>query len=197
MIAQALSMSQPSPHHLTMDQVRAEEDIIRAAQNDRRQFEPLYRTYYPRIISFVYQRVDDHETAHEITSQVFYTALEKLQGYKSQGVPFGAWLFRIAVNKLNEMFRKNKVQRAINIDTEGMHLLRDEMAGMDEAMMDEKLFEALQCLKPEELDLIDMRFFENRPFRDICEITGLGESACKMKVYRILEKLKSKLKTLA
>lgn len=195
MIAQAINMQPISPHHLTVEQIEAEEDIIREAQKDNRKFEPLYRSYYPRIISFVYQRVNDHETAHEITSQVFYTALENLSRYRSQGVPFGAWLFRIAMNKLNEMFRRSKVQRTINIDTEGLHLLTEELTGKE--IGNDDLFMALQSLDRDEMELIDMRFFENRPFREICVILNLGESACKMRVYRILEKLKSKLKGLA
>jgi RNA polymerase sigma-70 factor (ECF subfamily) len=195
MIAQAISMQESSPYHLTVDQIEAEADIILAAQQDKRKFEPLYRSYYPRIIAYVYQRVNDHDTAHEITSQVFYAALENLGKYKPQGVPFGAWLFRIAMNKLNEMFRKSKVQRTINIDTEGLHLLSGELA--EKELPHHDLFIALQSLGREELELIDMRFFENRSFKEMCAILGLGESACKMRVYRILEKLKSKLKGLS
>jgi RNA polymerase sigma-70 factor, ECF subfamily len=195
MIAQAVNMPESPPYHFTIEQIRAEEVIIRAACADNRKFEPLYRSYYPRIIAFVYQRVDDHEAAHEITSQVFYSALENLHKYKPSGVPFGAWLFRIALNKLNGMYRKSKVQRTINIDTEGLQHLTGEMHERDEAAIDKRLFEALQSLEPGELELVDMRFFENRPFKEICEILGIGESACKMRLYRILEKLKNKLKT--
>jgi RNA polymerase sigma-70 factor (ECF subfamily) len=194
MIAQAVNITQTSPYHLSVDQLKAEEELIKAAQKDRNMFGPLYRSYYPRIISFVYQRVDDHETAHEITSQVFYAALENLDKYRSQGVPFGAWLFRIALNKLNELFRKNKLQRTINIDSEGLHLMMEEMSEREDPLIDKKLFDALAFLDREELDMIDMRFFESRSFKEISEITGLGESACKMRIYRTLEKLKSHLK---
>ena len=66
----------------------------------------------------------------------------------------------------------------------------------EEIYRDKKLFESLEQLDKEDMELIEMRFFENRAFKEISDITGIGESACKMKVYRILEKLKFKLKNI-
>lgn len=184
-----------SPYHQSLDQIHAEMAIVRAAQEDIRKFEPIYTSYYPRIVSFIYQRVDDKETAFEITSDVFYTALENLKKYRSEGKPFSAWLFRIAINKINELFRKKKVQRTINIETEGMQSLVGEISH-EEIVTDQKLYAALQSLDEDELNLIEMRFFENHSFKEICQIIDLGESACKMRLYRILEKLKSTLKNI-
>ncbi len=165
--------------------------MVRAAQKDPQQFEGLYKTYYPRILAFAYQRLDSKEAAYEVTAQAFYNALDNLKKYKPTGVPFGAWLFRIASNEVNQWYRKNKRERAINIDEEGFNNLKQEV---DNKVEDEKrLFNAIQILDADEIDLIDLRFFENRSFKEICEITGLGESACKMRIYRILEKLKTEL----
>jgi RNA polymerase sigma-70 factor (ECF subfamily) len=198
MIAQSMNppgMIQLSQYHQSTEQISNEQAIIEAARTDNRKFEPLYKMYYPRIVAFVYQRVDDKETAFEITSDVFYAALKNLHQYKSEGLPFSAWLFRIAINKINELFRKQKVRRTITIEAEGVPQLVQEIQ-REELVSDKQLFDALQSLDPDDLNLVEMRFFENRPFKEICEITGLGESACKMKLYRILEKLKSTLKNL-
>lgn len=192
MIALA-TMTQSAAHHKTMEQIQEEMELVKAAQKNPRCFEPLYTRYYKSIVAFIYHRLESKEEAFELTSQVFYKALDNLSKYKAQGVPFSAWLFRIASNELNLFFRKNKSARFVDIDERGAADLMTSMEDTVSTVQDEQLFAALQYLEEEEMELIDMRFFEKRSFKEICEITGLNESACKMKVYRILEKLKKKL----
>lgn len=186
-------MSVQIKYHQTPEQISAEEVMILSAQVDAMQFEPLYKTYYPRILAFVYQRIDSKEVGYDITAQVFYKALNNLKKYKSQGVPFSAWLFGMAINEVNRWYKQSKADRTVNIDEEGLQNLSQEIER--DTTEDEKiLFKALHILDKEEIEVIDMRFFENRSFKEICEITGMGESACKMKVYRALDKLKKELK---
>lgn len=191
-----MNMTDQPKYHLTVEQIDIELEQVKAAQADPKKFEIIYKLYYARIVGYVYQRVDSKDLAYEITAQVFYSALNNLSKFKAQGVPFGAWLFRIAGNELNQWFRKNKAQRTINIDEEAMNNLKQEVDERTSANIDKGLFQALEELEADELELIDMRFFENRPFNEICEITGMGESACKMRIYRILEKLKTKIKNI-
>lgn len=191
-----MNMTDQPKYHLTVEQIDIELEQVKAAQADPKKFEIIYKLYYARIVGYVYQRVDSKDLTYEITAQVFYSALNNLSKFKAQGVPFGAWLFRIAGNELNQWFRKNKAQRTINIDEEAMDNLKQEVDERTSANIDKGLFQALEELEADELELIDMRFFENRPFKEICEITGMGESACKMRIYRILEKLKTKIKNI-
>ncbi len=175
--------------------VDAEMQEVQAARKDPRKFEPLYTRYYKQIVTFVFHRTGERETAFDITAQVFYKALEKLEQFESRGVPFSAWLFRIAANEVNQHFRKTKKMRMVSIDADGLHELNQSVHPPDTAAEDSRLFAALQQLSDEEMELIDMRFFEQRAFSEIAAIIGLGESACKMRVYRILEKLKHILTT--
>jgi len=128
-----------------------------------------------------------------LTSQVFYKALENLPKYQPMGVPFSAWLFRIAANEINQWYRKTTAVRVLSIDRDGLGNLKVEVEENGQAEMDEQLFNALQTLKEEDMELINMRFFEKRSFKEICDILDMNESACKMKLYRILEKLKQHL----
>jgi RNA polymerase sigma-70 factor (ECF subfamily) len=188
---QFAGMTNPvSWNHLSPEQISAEQAEVVAAQSDPRRFESLYTRYYARILSFVYQRLDSKEAAYDVTAQVFYRALDKLARYKNTGLPFSAWLFRIAINELNGVYRLARTQRTINIDDAGEQALREEIPELHRDVSDKELCSVLQILDTGELDLIDMRFFEKRSFRELSDITGLGESAVKMKVYRILEKLK-------
>ncbi|HWY10136.1 MAG TPA: sigma-70 family RNA polymerase sigma factor [Bacteroidia bacterium] len=187
-------MTDIASYHLTAEQIDSEEKLIKAAQDNPRNFEPLYKRYFQRIANYIYHRVEDKETAFELTSQVFYKALENLPKYKPMGVPFSAWLFRIAGNEINQLYRKNKVMRVLSIDRDGLGELKNDIDENNQIEIDKQLYEALQTLNEDDLELINMRFFEKRSFKEICEIMNMNESACKMKVYRILEKLKEQLK---
>jgi RNA polymerase sigma-70 factor, ECF subfamily len=189
-----ITMTESATYQQTTEQIDAEMQLVRAAQDNPRCFEPLYTSYYKRIVAFVYHRVESKEEAFEITAQVFYKALDNLPKYKAQGVPFSAWLFRIASNELNQVFRKNKSLRIISLDSENAGDLIFSIDEVKSEFQDEQLFSALQQLEEEEMEFINMRFFEKRSFKEIADITGTGESACKMRIYRILEKLKTKLK---
>jgi RNA polymerase sigma-70 factor (ECF subfamily) len=193
MISTQTHMTEQSRFHQHKEQIDAEQVEILSAQADARYFEPLYLRYYPRILAFVYLRLDSKETARDICAQVFCTALDKLSQYKNKGLPFSAWLFRIALNELNQYYRKSRVRRTINIDDAGEQALRDELPPVSTANLDKLLFAALQALEEDEVNLIEMRYFEKRSFKELCEINGLGESALKMRVYRLLEKLKAHL----
>jgi RNA polymerase sigma-70 factor (ECF subfamily) len=194
MLFQTFSMTGQSTFHLSEEQIMAEVVQIQEAQQDPRKFEPLYKKYYPRVLAFIYQRVDNKDQAYDITAQTFYTALDKLKIYRNLGLPFSAWLFRISINELNKFYKKNKAERTINIDSEGAQALQIELENTVDEETYAALFKALQYLEPEEMQLIEFRFFERRSFKEICDITGLGESAVKMRVYRVFERLKFKLK---
>lgn len=191
----AIAMTKNGVYTQTSAEIDAEMVQVQAARKDPRQFEPLYTRYYKQLVTFVFHRTGERETAFDITAQVFYRALEKLHTYEARGVPFSAWLFRIATNELNQHFRKTKKMRMVSIDADGLHSLKESFAETDPVSDDSRLFAALQQLDEDEMELVDMRFFEQRPFREIADIKGLGESACKMRMYRILEKLKQILTT--
>ena len=188
-----VNMKETTANHQSTLQINAEMELVKAAQNDPRCFGPLYTLYYKRIVSYVYHRIESKEEAFEITAQVFYKALDNLPKYKMQGVPFSAWLFRIASNELNQLFRKNNSARIVSIDTDGTADLMFSIEETKSELQDEQLFAVLNQLETDDMELIDMRFFEKRSFKEIADIIGMNESACKIKVYRILEKLKKKL----
>lgn len=180
-------------YHVSPEALEAEEQLIKAAQKDPQAFEPLYKSYYSRIAAYVYHRVENKELAFEITAAVFYRALESLPRYQWRGLPFSAWLFRIAANELNQFYRKSKTQPVLSIDREGLGEIKADMTEDNSAETDRRLFAALDRLDEDELELVNMRFFEKRSFKEMSEIAEIGESACKMRLYRILEKLKKLL----
>jgi len=171
--------------------------LINKAKMDIGEFKFLYDRYFEQLFLFVLKRVKSQEIASDITSQVFLKAMENLKKYKHQGFPFSSWLYRIARNEIFDLHKKNKIQMVLSIETFGLDQMIIEMEGgrSNEKLKElhDWLYQGLKKLEQDELELIEMRFFEGRPFKEISEILELGESSAKMRTYRILEKLKKYL----
>ena len=114
-----------------------------------------------------------------------------LPKYTFKGLPFSAWLYRVAVNECNDFFRKNKRERLVVLTEASVENLYEEMFGShlsDELRL--KLPAMLQKLKANELQLIELRYLEEKPFREVAQILGISEIYAKVRTYRILEKLR-------
>jgi RNA polymerase sigma-70 factor (ECF subfamily) len=166
--------------------------IIEKAKRNPQFFAPLYNKYYEVIFRYIYKRVDEQESAYDITSCVFVKAMGALNKFEFRGVPFSSWLFRIAKSELYQSFRDQKARRTINIDSVTIVQMVDEICDDRSEENLEKLLKSLTLLKENELQLIEMRFFEKRSFREIGEIIGLTENNAKVKTFRALAKLKKK-----
>jgi RNA polymerase sigma-70 factor (ECF subfamily) len=187
-------MNTASKYHATNQQMDAEFKLIEAAKLDINRFGPLYDKYYKQIFNYLYQRLDDKETAFDVTSQVFLKAMTNLSKYQFKGVPFSSWLYRIAYSELMQLFREKKAQRTVNADVSDLKHLCEEIK---ENYYDDflpVLSKVLAELDELELQLVEMRFFEKRPFKEVAEVLELSETNAKVKLHRLLEKIKKSLK---
>lgn len=158
-------------------------------------FRPLYARYYEMVFRFIYRRTASEELTADICSQVFLKAMQRLGDYSFKGVPFSAWLFRIASNEVAQHFRQQQKNRVLSIEETQIGDMADEIDEDDNEALRAALLLALDDLKEGDMELIEMRFFEQRSFKEIADITGMTESNAKVKTYRILERLKKKLST--
>ena len=171
---------------------------IEAAKEDPRSFAPLYNRYYTPIFKFLVKRTADSNLSAELCSQVFLKAMKQVQSYEFRGVPFSSWLFRIASNELGQYYRKSNKKRVVSIEEEYFPEIGVEanlnLDGADDFEdLKAALIETLDELKEGDLKIIEMRFFEKRPFKEIAQILDITESNAKMKTYRILERMKKKI----
>jgi RNA polymerase sigma-70 factor, ECF subfamily len=184
------AMELVSKYHSTREDMLQEQLLVEEAKRDPAQFQPLYNAYYERIFMYIWQRMEDKETAHDITSQVFLKAMLNLHKYEFKGVPFASWLYRIAKSEVYTVFRKQQNNRTVNIETAGLNNMMDEMEEDKYTALIPILKEAVAELEEDDLQFIEMRFFEKRAFKEIAEIMDITENNAKVKTYRILEKLK-------
>jgi RNA polymerase sigma-70 factor (ECF subfamily) len=187
-------MIEVSKYHATENDLANEQAVVLAAKLNPEKFAALYDKYYEQIFRFIYQRLDDKEQAFDATQQVFVKALEKLPKYEFKGVPFAAWLYRIASNEVINLFRQQKANRTVNIDSVNVYGIIEEMQETKIDQYHDKIVGIISELPEDELQLIEMRFFEKRAFKEIAEILNITETNAKVKTYRIIDKLKKIIK---
>jgi RNA polymerase sigma-70 factor (ECF subfamily) len=184
-----------NPYHQSEDDLLKELEWIRKAQSDPDCFAYLYEKYYRSIFTFIYKRTDQEELTADLCSLTFLKAMLAIGRYQYRGLPFSAWLYRIALNEVNMYFRKHKGERCVSLDSKAARSLVSDESGDLKEEERQTLIRALSRLSLSEMQLIELRFFEERPFAEVAVITGITENNAKVKVYRILEKLKAFLKS--
>lgn len=178
-----------SDSHMSEDAIVAEQELVLAAQQDEQAFGKLYDRYFEGIFGFIFRRTDSEELTADLTSQVFLKALKNINKYEFRGLPFSAWLYRIASNEVNRYYRKHNKTVLFSLEEGRVSELIEE----HEENNEERITLLMRCLKAlptTVLEVLELRFFEERSFKEIAFILEITESGAKMRTYRALEKLK-------
>ncbi|MDZ4714082.1 MAG: sigma-70 family RNA polymerase sigma factor [Cytophagales bacterium] len=174
------------------DEIHAENEIIERSRRDPRAFAVLYEKYFDRIFYFILRQTGDDETAGDLCSQTFVNVLHHLPRYEFRGLPFSAWLYRIATNEVNKYYRKKKGSKVFSIEELRIRELVEQVTDpgeWDEEVI-QRLLAYLKDLPTDMLQVLELRFFENKDFREIAYILDITESGAKMRTYRALDKLR-------
>jgi RNA polymerase sigma-70 factor, ECF subfamily len=190
----AIAFPQKSPPLTTKKTPYQDNDplLVAAAKKDQRAFGALYDKYFERIYLFIYKRVCDEDVAGDICQETMLKVMFNIGKYEDRGIPFSAWIYRIASNEVNLFFRKQKKHFTVEVQEKHLKDLMEEgHIGKAESELDqEKLIAAISKLKPEQAEIIELRFFMQQSFKEIADFYGITEANAKMRLYRILEKMK-------
>ena len=172
-----------------------ERQLLKQAQNgDKEAFAALYRAHVQTIYRYVVHRVNDAQQAEDITGDVFIRALEGLKNYRDTGVPFVAWLYRIAHARVVDHYRKQG-RRPTETDIEAQPLPVE--TDMDERLMHQRatdvLKDALGALTDEQQQVIILRFIEAQPIATVAGTMGKKPNAIKALQHRALRALARQL----
>ncbi len=168
-------------------------EIINQSKKDIRKFRVLYDHYFPAILNYVYQKVSNKDVASDITSHVFLKAMTNLSKYKIQSVPFSAWLYKIAFNETMLYFRKSKKARIVLLDEPLIDGLHEEIQDFTTESILQLIEQMVGRLNAVDFELITLRFYQNKSFRDIGFILGCTENSARIKSHRIIKKMKKEL----
>lgn len=160
---------------------------IEAAQKDPARFAELYENNFARVYAYIARRVRDRHDAEDITSEVFHQALAGLSRFEWRGVPFAAWLFRIAANSIIDRSKRAAKEQEILPTTE----LASEEFNMEELEQSARLFQLVDRLPTDQRSVIVMRFSDDKSIREIAHELGRSEGAIKQLQFRALHNLRN------
>jgi RNA polymerase sigma-70 factor, ECF subfamily len=165
----------------------AERTLIETAQRDPSRFAALYEAHFERVYAFVVRRVRDRAEAEDVTADVFHHALAHLPRFEWRGVPFAAWLFRIATNALID--RANRAARAREVP----QLDTPAVVDSEEIEQRAQLFRLVDRLPASQRRVLVMRFAEEKTIREIAAALGRTEGAVKQLQLRGLQRVRAHL----
>lgn len=164
----------------------AERLLVEAAQRDPSRFADLYRQNFYRVYAYVARRVGDRAHAEDLTSEVFHEALAGLRRFEWRGVPFSAWLLRIASRAVADHFKRMGRESGQPPDD------ADEPvpAEIERTAM---LFQLVDRLPEAQFRVIHMRFVEQKSIREIAREMDRSEGAVKQLQLRAIENLRAQM----
>jgi RNA polymerase sigma-70 factor (ECF subfamily) len=158
--------------------------LIEAAQADPARFAELYDRHVDRVFAYISRRAGNRSVAEDVTSAVFEQALSNLPKFEWRGIPFVAWLLRIAANTLADHWKQ------AGRDAHGPPPdVPDEQEYQD---LERRvgLFQLVDRLPDAQRQVIRMRFVEERSIREIAAAIDRSEGAVKQLQLRALENLR-------
>jgi RNA polymerase sigma-70 factor (ECF subfamily) len=169
---------------LTAGELDEERQLVEAARQDPRHLEAQYERYFHRVYSFALARTGDASMAEDVTSETFRRALQGLPRFEWRGVPFSAWLFRIAANNASDARRGQAAQTELPDDPAGAASDLAQIEGRVE------LYALVEQLPEDQQRVIVLRFVEEKRVREIAAAMGRSEGAVKQLQFRALRSLR-------
>lgn len=162
--------------------------LVQAAQKDPARFGELYEHNFERVYAFIVRRVRDRDVAEDLTAEVFHKALAALPNFDWRGIPFAAWLYRIAANIVADQWK-----RAAKEVAEDPPEQRSSQASLEEVEQRAQLFRKVALLPEDQCRVMEMRFAEGKSIREIARELGRSDGAVKQLQFRALQTLRSQV----
>jgi RNA polymerase sigma-70 factor (ECF subfamily) len=165
--------------------------LVEAAQKDPARFAELYENHFERVYAYVVRRVGDRAETEDLTSEVFHHALANLQKFEWRGIPFAAWLFRIAANLISDRWQRSSREQLA--DPEQIESVPAKAAEFDEVERKAMLFRMVETLPPEQRRVVALRFVEQKSIKEVAREIRKTEGAVKQLQFRALTTLRARM----
>jgi RNA polymerase sigma-70 factor, ECF subfamily len=174
--------------------------LAQAGEGSREAFGVLYERYVGRIYNYIYYRTGNQADAEDLTARVFFRAMHHIKNYQNRGLPFSAWLYRIAHNLVANWHRDNSRRPEIALD-DGMIVQQHGHELPESALLkleeQERLLQLIRRLPPDRQQLLILKFVEHQSNAEIGQIMGRTEGAVKSLYHRTLLSLRYELQELS
>ncbi len=169
--------------------------VERAQRGDPDALAELYERYLPRVYRFVAARLRRTEDIEDVTEEVFLKVIDNLGRYRWRGLPFGAWLFRIARNEVVTFIRKQRLRGNTDpLDERIRDLGSGQAVHVEERDRMAAVREAVSQLPPAQREVIELRFVAGLSVADTAKVLGKSENNVKVLQHKGIARLQRLLK---
>lgn len=163
---------------------------VEAAQHNPARFADLYENNFERVYAYVLRRVGDRTETEDLTSEVFHHALANLQRYEWRGIPFAAWLYRIAANLIADRGHRRGRENVAD-DPEEIESVAAKDTAIEEVESKATLFRLVEILPAEQRRVVLLRFAEEKSIKEVAQELRKTEGAVKQLQFRALSALRA------
>lgn len=169
--------------------------LVEMAKSDPEAFGALYERNVDRIYAYIYYRIGNVEDAEDLTARTFYQALGSIQRYMERGVPFIAWLYRIAHNLVANHHRARSRWRMASLDELEISAQPSDRPDRTAEVSERNsaLLSAIRRQPEERQRLLIMKFADRLSNQEIGRLMGRTESSIKSLYFRTLKSLRADL----
>ena len=178
-----------------MPELTEEQALALATKGDKHAFGVLYDKYAGRIYNYIYYRTGSNQDAEDLTSRVFFRAMRHITNYTDRGVPFSAWLYRIAHNLVANWHRDSSRRQEVELEDGYRASKGDEYPeiALEESEEQNALLGLIRRLPEERQQLLILKFVEHMSNADIGQIMDRTEGAIKSLYHRTLLSLREEI----
>ena len=160
--------------------MQVEQNLVhRAQQGDKEAFAQLYESHFDKIYRYVILRIGNKTEAEDMTQQVFLNALRSIRSFKWKGIPFSAWLFRIAHNAVVDYLRKEKKVVTVPFDDSLASSGGSPQLVTEHRLDIEQLTSATKRLTKAQREVISLRFAGELAVAEVAKVMSKSEGAVK------------------
>src|SRR5690606_14081998 len=169
--------------------------LIRRAKDDQEAFGRLYERYSQRIYQYIYYRTGSEADAEDLSAKTFMRAWQHMANYDDRGVPFSAWLYRIAHNLVANWHRDRSRRKTISLDDLSRWQVNEDGPEATALFAEDRaaLLHAVRRLPADRQELLSLKFVEHLSNAEIGDIMGRSEGAIKSLYHRTLITLRDEL----
>jgi len=166
--------------------------LIEAAQKDPARFAELYENNFERVYAYVVRRVGDRAETEDLTSEVFHHALANLRRFEWRGIPFAAWLYRIAANLISDRWQR-RGREQVTDEVEQIESTPATSVDFEEVERRVSLFRLVDGLPAEQRRVVVLRFVEQKSIKEVAREIRKTEGAVKQLQFRALSRLRARM----
>jgi len=172
-------------------------ELIELAKTDGDAFGQLYERYVDKIYNYIYYRTGNVADAEDLTARVFMRAMKHIGNYDDRGVPFSAWLYRIAHNLIANWYRDRSRRKILSLDDVSQWSVQEEgPESLAQFLEDrEALLATIRRLPAERQELLILKFVERLSNKEIGDIMDRSEGAIKSLYHRTLLSLREEIQS--